>query len=478
MTIAVRTTSSLVGRQRTRFQVSSILAVLMAAGLLATLFQNRDALVPYFLSCVVLYAPLLITPRDYRHRYYLLLVAVVVFGTYLLRSIVLVEMPGEFTFGVVSRISRQVVSQTLFDIIPSTVFLVIGSAIPLMVSASDAVDQDRASVADVRRRVKVGLYVCYASLLLSAFLVGAYGIGIKSQAAGTHALAYVARMNPSFVCVGMATVYLVRYWRVMSPNCRVALAGYLVINGLLVIACGSKKGLALVLFAWFVVQMVQRNDFTISTTSFMKLQIALVLTVFIAFPLAGYIKHTDTVEGAADLFAKRFSASSSIALVTKRVGALDGSIVVRQYQPAGLKRAFKWDNVVSNSAARLVPFIDTAHLTTGTAVGIYYQGMDRKHKYAGGIGLFAAMELMFGVDWLATGVFALLAAVMFRCFNTTRDVDKRLVLLYVFFYFLVNSIISGNIGVTMSLLVVNCCHVYMIFWVFRGLGVKAVSSYA
>ena len=357
-------------------------------------------------------------------------------------------------------------------LVPNLLALVVGCMIPLLLRDRPYRPFPPLNSRQLAAQIGATLTICWASFGVSLVLFLAYGIGRKGQEAGTQALAYLTKVNPSFICISLATITLVKYHAVMRRSQVYLAIAYLLANGSLIVAGGSKQGFALVLFAWFVTQLVTRNDFKMAKKTFIYLQAAVVVAIFIAFPLSRFVKGSDTLGTAILRFRTEMTPAASLALVTQRISGFDGQIVVSEYRPRGLVRAYNPRTVASNIVSRLVPGTRARYMTTGAAVGVYYHGMPKSHRFGGGVGVFSSLTLMFGAPLIPSLILGFSLSSGFLMLRHDPHSDRMAVAMYCYLYFVINSLIGGNFGSTIAHLVVSLVHTFGLFKLIEMYGTK------
>jgi hypothetical protein len=156
------------------------------------------------------------------------------------------------------------------------------------------------------------------------------------------------------------------------------------------------------------------------------------------------------IEGARTAFEPTgllLNASS----VSKRVsGGLDGMLAVNLAQPQVVQDAFSPGRTLQVVLGKLVPrWGATEEMVSGKALAVAYAGRSIEDRQASAVGMFAALQLTFGLSGSFVAVFllGLIGALYFTLAERVRDPDLTFLLHFTGVQQIVIWILSGNFDI-------------------------------
>ena len=458
-------------------RVSELFYLVMILCVGVTFWLHGKAAPPYAICCTILALPLVLTSTTHPYRFYMLLVSISLFLAYLLRPIVLLWKPAFYKYDLVGTISSAEVAQRLWELIPLLSCFLIGTlAFSLLirptvrpfVALSDNTKPATGSI--VMRSRKWLIIMAWIVLFGNVGLALAYNIGVKNVEVTAPHLQVISRLFPQLLLTAVCVTLLSLYRRQLDPMTLASLIAFLMGAAFYeLLIKGSKAGLAFIFFAFFVVQIVRFNDFSMKTRGVVTLGAASIVCLLIAFSLSNVVRYGNTDAGlisragsALTKYSGEVNIADSVNAFTGRMCGFDGQLVVQQHRPVKLRKSFQVSNILRNAVARTVPGVNPGTVTTGKAVAVHYQGASKHARFSGGVGIFGTFSLIsYGKEWLAALLLGLGIGLVFRVLHFVEDPGIFLILQVVFFYFLIQLIISGGIGniLANSMIVLGQCFV-------------------
>jgi hypothetical protein len=455
------------------YRISTLLYVTMLISTAVMFFSEPRSVIPHAICNLIIAFPLLVISKTHPFRYYLLAVCGSLFVVYMIRPILLISRSEEYVFDSIFPIASSDVIDGLYKLIPLLGFYQLGIVVTFAFLLSNRSLNIGKISSEIRRKSIIVdwanylILLCWASLAGSAVLAIAFGIGISGgEVSGT--IGFLLNLNPAFICVGIAMVLFVNHRKVLSKTQNAMLVAYLFSNAIFqVVVLTSKSGFALILFTWVVVTLLRGNDVKIRLRTIGIFSTLLVVSTFFAFPLAMAFRRTSEFTSALDSFSSNFDMLTSVGLVTRRINGFDGHLIVNDFQPAGILEAYQPSHILASGFAKLLPGVTSPYMSTGQAVGVYYIQFDFGHRFGGGIGLLGAYQLMFQrYTWIII-IAAAVQTLIFSGIARIKDFDHKSIIMFAFFYTLIVSMISGNIGATIPELVVNLAQWMLIYFTMK-----------
>ena len=440
---------------RFSLRVSELFYLLLALSTVTVFALQVEASLPYFLCCVLLAMPLILVHREHPYRYFLLFASTALYLAYMIRPLVLLTNLKAYKYDRIGNVGLAEIVERMWDLIPLFGFFLAGICLPILLF-KPTVKHDLEEVqSPLVANAKWVALLAWASLAVTLALAVFFNIGLKNVASSAPHLQFISRFTPTLLMLASGMVLVQLYGHRLTPATMYSLYGFLVATGVFeLLIRGSKAGLAVIFFCWFVAHAINRNDFKMRPEGVIAIVCGIVVCCMVAFSLSNKVRYASTSDG---LFGRAASAvtnySSEVNLAesaddfTGRMCGFDGQLVVQQSRPVGLRKSFQFKNIAWNTLARVVPGMGTRSMTTGKAIAVYYQGAKKSTRFAGGVGLFGTLTLFsFGREWLFAIGFGFVIALLFRVVDSIRDPGVSTVIQIAFFYYLIQLVISGGIG--------------------------------
>ncbi len=327
-------------------------------------------------------------------------------------------------------------------------------------------------------------------LVIKIYLHLVAGVGLKGMK-NTSSLAFLLRFIPRDLPFIIIAVYFLKYRKLLNYSSRIILlflAGGFIFS---VLITGSKT--FVLIFALSYLTYLLYSRVKISLLLFSILSVLGILLLPVSFIISMAVKSSFITSGAGFFdtinfiffVADKVDSISLINSVTQRMNGLDGQIVYElisnlsaQGKFAKLQNAFAPSEVFLKIIESMVPFVNISDTPSlGVAVGYYVQEFDpTTSSYAGALGFFASIELMaYGVDilfFIYLFFFGALVSLYFTAINLIKDPDLKFVLYFSGCYFIMHSLLSGNLDILISVFLIKI--VMILFYAFCILIMKSI----
>ena len=448
---------------RLKLSTHFTLLILLVGAL--TLLQDPRVGAAYLIASAAILVPLSMWRVPRRYFYVVLFSAVAIWLTHFLRVPFLLALPESARFPRVVILTPALGVRVLLQIALYSLLLLLGLVMGLRAFAGRT--PVRSEVEKHGRRP----YLLHASIVVLVLCVGLLmirvlfqlGLGLNTKFVVNPSTGFLSRILPDHLIYPVALLYLVKYRRHISSFETSLFALVVVGFSILVTLSGSRQAFAAIGLALFIYYLAHRGNFRLGAMKAWLLGVMaawmLILTFAIAAPLRSYLK---TERGYGQQVAAVMVAGARAAinprslmllggLVSKRIsGGFDGLVAVNQEQPEIVKDAFSLRRTVLIVLAKLIPRYGVEEeMVTGKAIAVAYGGVSLDQRQASAVGLFAALQLMFGprLSYVAALGLGLLWAGYFRVTERFRDPDVTFLFHFIGMQQLIIWVMSGNFDI-------------------------------